>query len=63
MLIYNKCVSRLTVSLSIDRALIEAHDVLSESSSFVTEDVFNLRETIKMGKMGWEWRSASSEYS
>lgn len=32
----------LTVTLSIDGALIERHDVLSERSSLVTEDVFNL---------------------
>lgn len=32
----------LTKCLSIDRALVEAHDVLSKSSSFITEDVFNL---------------------
>lgn len=33
-----------TVGLSIDGALIEAHDVLSESSSLVTKDVFNLNK-------------------
>lgn len=36
-------VSALAVSLSIDGALVEGHDVLSESSSLVTEDVFNLK--------------------
>lgn len=40
------CVHALTVCLSIDGAFIEAHDVLSESSSLVTEDVFNLKATI-----------------
>lgn len=38
-----------TISLSIDGALVEAHDILSESSSLVTEDVFNLKNKgIKM---------------
>lgn len=41
----NVCVLfSVTVSLSIDGALIEAHDVLSERSSLVTKDVFNLNE-------------------
>lgn len=37
----------LTISLSIDGALIEAHDVLGQSSSLVTEDVLNLKEKKK----------------
>lgn len=38
-------VSALTVCLSIDGALVEGHDVLSECSSLVTEDVFNLKRS------------------
>lgn len=32
----------LTIRLSINGALVEAHDILSESSCLVAEDVFNL---------------------
>ncbi len=39
----NTCVSSLTISLSIDGALIKGHDVLSERSGLVTEDVLNLK--------------------
>lgn len=39
------CLFALTVSLSIDGAFIEAHDVLCQSASLITEYVFNLRET------------------
>lgn len=41
------CLCSLTICLSIDGALVEAHDVLSESPSLVTEYVFNLEETIQ----------------
>lgn len=40
------CVIALTISMSIDGTLIEAHDVLSERACFIAEYVLDLNRSI-----------------
>lgn len=44
--VYDLCVTALTISMSVDGTLIEAHDVLRERAGFIAEYVLDLNKSI-----------------